>query len=35
MMWRHMVGGGELVSARVMWRIDVKMSGENSPIGRQ
>jgi len=35
MMWRHMVGGDELESARVMWRIDVDVSGETIPTGRQ
>ena len=35
MMWRHMVGGDELESTRVMCRIDVEVSGETSPSGRQ
>ena len=34
-MWRHMVGGDEMESTRVMLRIDVEVSGENSPSGRQ
>lgn len=32
MMWRHMVGGDELESARVMWSIDVEVSGEPAQV---